>query len=104
MNIHTTPVFPPIPTRNFDWSAIDDDTYDASYDGEDESGHHWTMSTTGEGPTELDAVMDLLERLEVCESCQTRAKRYWREGHRDVVNRIVQTCIDEQCATKGDIT
>ena len=27
-NIRTTHEFPPIPQRQFDWSAIDDDTYD----------------------------------------------------------------------------
>ena len=39
MKIKTNFDYPPIPTRSMDWSAWDDDTYDASYEGEDESGH-----------------------------------------------------------------
>ena len=51
-NIKTEYVYPPIPNRNFDWSAIDDDTYDGP------------GSPIGTGPTEQAAIDDLLEQLE----------------------------------------
>ena len=57
--------YPPIPIRSMDWSAVDDDTYDCSYDGEDETGHHWTSSSpVGHGETQAEAIKDLLEQLE----------------------------------------
>lgn len=55
---------PPIPCRNFDFSAIDDSTYDASYEGEDENGSHWACSPSGHGASENEAIADLLEQLE----------------------------------------
>lgn len=55
--------YPPIPIRSMDWSAIDDNTYDASYEGEDESGHHWKSSPVGRGATEQEAIADLLDQL-----------------------------------------
>jgi hypothetical protein len=55
--------YPPIPTRKFDYSAIDGNTYDASYEGEDEAGHHWKSSPVGHGATPEEAVRDLLEQL-----------------------------------------
>lgn len=51
MKITTEHVFPPIPIRSFDWSAIDSDTYDG--DG----------SPVGRGATEQEAISDLLEQL-----------------------------------------
>lgn len=42
---------PPIPLRQFDWTAVDDDTCD--YD-----------QPIGHGATEQDAIDDLLEQLE----------------------------------------
>lgn len=45
---------PPIPVRNFDWSAHTDD-----YDGADDSHH-----PVGYGRTELEAIQDLLEIIE----------------------------------------
>ena len=48
-------VYPPIPIRQFDWSAIDDD----SYDGADDSS-----CPVGHGATEQDAIDDLLEQLD----------------------------------------
>jgi len=61
----TTSYWPkPISTPNYDWSAIDSDTYDASYEGEDETGHHWKSSPQGFGATEQEAIDDLLEQLE----------------------------------------
>lgn len=32
MKISTAFVYPPIPDRRFDWSAVDDDTYDGAED------------------------------------------------------------------------
>jgi hypothetical protein len=42
---------PPIPIRNFDWTAIDDDTYDG------------LGSPVGTGPTEQAAIEDLMEQI-----------------------------------------
>jgi hypothetical protein len=50
MTIKTSYDLPPVPVRSFDWSAIDDDTYD--YD-----------SQIGHGATEQEAINDLLEKL-----------------------------------------
>jgi hypothetical protein len=44
MKIRTEHVFPPIPIRQFDWSAVDDDTYDGP------------GSPVGTGPTEQVAI------------------------------------------------
>lgn len=51
MNIKTNYDFPPIPIRNFDWSAWNDDTYDED-------------SIIGHGKTELDAINNLIEMIE----------------------------------------
>ena len=50
MKIRTSFDYPPIPIRSFDWSAIDDDTYD--YD-----------APIGQGPTEQAAIADLLQQI-----------------------------------------
>lgn len=42
----------PIPIRSFDWSAVDDDTYDGP------------PCPVGYGRTEAEAVADLLDQLE----------------------------------------
>jgi hypothetical protein len=52
MKIKTSYVFPPIPIRNFDWCAYDDNTYDGP------------GSVIGWGPTRESAIADLLEQLE----------------------------------------
>jgi hypothetical protein len=52
MNIVTSYDPPPIPARQFDWSAVDDSTYDGP------------GSPIGTGASEADAVADLLEQLE----------------------------------------
>jgi hypothetical protein len=54
MNIRTTHIFPPIPIRSFDWSAVDDDTYDGAPDAH---------SPIGFGPTQADAIADLMEQM-----------------------------------------
>jgi hypothetical protein len=64
ISLQTTFVYPPIPSRSNDWSAIDENTYDASYEGEDETGHHWSSSPAGTGETEAEAIEDLLNQLE----------------------------------------
>ena len=53
MNIRTKFVYPPIPDRRFDWSAVDDDTYDGP------------GSPIGTGPTEEAAIADLMEQIEL---------------------------------------
>ena len=55
MKIKTRFDYPPIPVRNMDWSAIDDDTY---------CGEGCPI---GHGATEQEAIADLLEQLEVDE-------------------------------------
>ncbi len=52
MNIRTDYIFPPIPDRRFDWSAIDDDSY---------CGHG---SSVGYGRTEQEAVDDLRQQMD----------------------------------------
>lgn len=63
IDLRTNFDYPPIPIRSLDWSAIDDNTYDASYEGEDESGSIWHCSPSGHGATEAEAIEDLLEQL-----------------------------------------
>lgn len=53
MKIKTEFVYPPIPIRNFDWSAIDEDTYNGD-----------PHDPIGFGRTESEAIKDLLERIE----------------------------------------
>lgn len=52
MRIKTQFVYPPIPIRSFDWSAVDDNTYDGP------------GSPIGWGPTEQAAIDDLLEQIQ----------------------------------------
>lgn len=54
INIRTSYDYPPIPVRQFDWSAIDDDTYDGADDSSCPIGH---------GATEADAIDDLMDQL-----------------------------------------
>lgn len=62
MTIKTSFDYPPIPVRNFDWSAIDSDTFDADYDYE--SGQYVTKCPIGHGATEAEAIQDLLDQIE----------------------------------------
>jgi hypothetical protein len=55
MNIRTEYVYPPIPDRRWDWSAVDDDTYDGAED---------SHCPIGRGATEDEAIADLLEQIE----------------------------------------
>ncbi len=56
MKISTSFDYPPIPDRQFDWSAIDSDTYDGAPDTS-------PPSPIGYGPTEAAAIADLLEQI-----------------------------------------
>jgi hypothetical protein len=60
MTVKTSFDYPPIPVRHMDWSAWDDDTYDASYEGEEDG---WKSSPIGHGATEQEAIDDLLEQI-----------------------------------------
>jgi hypothetical protein len=51
MKIRTSFEFPPVPSRDFDWCAYDDDTYEPG-------------CPVGWGATEQAAVADLLEQLQ----------------------------------------
>jgi len=52
MKIRTEHVYPPIPIRQFDWCAYDEDTYDGP------------GSLLGHGPTEEAAIADFKEQWE----------------------------------------
>jgi hypothetical protein len=55
----TTDYWPkPIPQRDFDWSAIDEDTYDADWEGEERG--FVSKSPIGYGATEEEAIADLI--------------------------------------------
>ena len=56
MKIHTYYWRKPIPTDRFDWSAVLDD-----YDGAPDSSNRGQICY---GPTEADAIEDLLEHLD----------------------------------------
>ena len=66
MNIKTDYWKKPIPSRNCDWQAIDDDTYDAEYLGEEDG---WRGGPIGYGATEQEAIDDLKEKLDLCPVC-----------------------------------
>lgn len=53
MKIQTPNIFPPISIREFDWQAIDSDTYDGAEDSV-------TRHQIGHGPTKELAIEDLM--------------------------------------------
>jgi hypothetical protein len=55
MKVRTEYVFPPIPLRQFEWMAYDDDTY---------CGCGECHCLTGHGATEQEAIADLNEQME----------------------------------------
>ena len=61
MKILTRYIFPPMPIREFDWQAYDDDAFDAEI-GDD--GAAVSQSSIGYGRTAWAAVADLLQQLE----------------------------------------
>ena len=60
IKVRTTFEYPPIPVRNMDWSAIDDDTYDCDCDQDG----FFSTSPIGRGATEQEAIQDLMDQLE----------------------------------------
>lgn len=62
MKIKTSHDIPPIATRKLDWSAIDSDTYDCDWQGE-ETGYV-SNSPIGHGESEAEAIRDLLDQIE----------------------------------------
>ena len=60
LNIRTNHDYPPIPVRDFDWSAVFDDTYEPpDVDGVGVGG-----DIIGTGRTEADAIEDLINIVE----------------------------------------
>jgi hypothetical protein len=59
IKVRTTHEYPPIPVRDMDWSAVDDDTYDVDCDQDG----YFSTCPIGRGPTEEAAIADLLEQL-----------------------------------------
>lgn len=57
MKISTNHIYPPIPCRDFDWCATDED----SYDGTEDDPHRGQI---GYGATEREAVDALVEILQ----------------------------------------
>ena len=53
IKISTEFIYPPIPIRNFDWCAIDENTYNGD-----------KTDPIGFGKTRSEAVQDLLEKIE----------------------------------------
>jgi hypothetical protein len=60
VKIKTNFDYPPIPVRSFDWSAIDEDTYDCDCDQDG----FFSLSPIGHGATETEAIADLMDQLE----------------------------------------
>ncbi len=56
--IRTSFVYPPIPDRRWDWSAVDDDRYDGAPDTKA------PFNLIGEGATEQQAIEDLLQQIQ----------------------------------------
>ena len=59
INIRTSHDYPPIPVRSYDWSAVNDDTYDCDCDQDS-----FSLGHIGRGATEQEAIDDLLEIME----------------------------------------
>ena len=62
IDLHVGEAFPPIPIRNYDYSAIDANTYDVDYEGGEYEVFRGGL--IGYGPTPVDAINDLLDQLE----------------------------------------
>jgi hypothetical protein len=59
--ISTNYDYPPIPIRDYDWSATSED-FDASYEGPEDGG--WIGShPIGHGRTEAEAIADYLDQI-----------------------------------------
>ncbi len=73
----------PIPYRDYDWCAYDDDTYDGS-----------PGQRVGYGKTEADAINDLLEQVDECLSCDGSGEIRHRGFGGDPVNDYATTCAN----------
>lgn len=100
MKIKTSHDYPPIPTRDADWSAVTDD-YDWAPDGKDHP--------IGRGRTEQDAINDLVEQL-VTEAFEDGYMTALRDARteppaRDTVEKHCGSCggtiLDPTCAECG---
>lgn len=60
IHLDTEFVYPPVPWRGDDWSAIDSNTFDADWNGES----YVSSCPIGHGETEAEAIQDLLEQLD----------------------------------------
>lgn len=60
VRVYTVFECPPIPVRAFDWSAVDDATYDCDCDQDG----FFSTSPIGRGATEQEAIDDLLMQME----------------------------------------
>jgi hypothetical protein len=58
VKIITHYIYPPIPNRNMDWSAVTE-----NYDADCDQDGYFSHDPIGYGKTESEAVMDLLEKL-----------------------------------------
>lgn len=69
MKLRTEHVFPPIPDRNSDWMAYDEETYDGAED---------SHPIVGWGPTEEAAKADFMDRWmeRECERDVSRAVQF----------------------------
>lgn len=59
MRIITEHVYPPIPIRTMDWRAVTD-----NYDADCDQDGYFSRDPVGYGPTEIEAIADLLEQSE----------------------------------------
>lgn len=62
IELSTSFVFPPVPWRHDDWSAIDGNSYDADWQGEEDG--FVSKSAHGHGESEAEAIADLLDQIE----------------------------------------
>lgn len=63
MKVRTSCICPPIPCRQYDWMAWDDDKY-CPCDDPECSCHKSVGNATGYGPTEKEAIEDLYVQIE----------------------------------------
>lgn len=59
IKIHTNFDYPPIPVRDMDWSAVDD-----NYDCDCDEDGFFSNCPIGHGATEAEAIADLIEQIE----------------------------------------
>lgn len=82
MKIVTEFVYPPVPFRDCDWSAVDSDTYDVDCD---ENGY-FSRHPIGRGSTEIEAIRDLLNQIEERQldaEAELAAQAWWAQQDQD---------------------